>query len=525
VAQAVAPEPFVSINPATFTVTDNEPAEVEIALLDNPGTAKPAVFLEADGIRFSECRLDFDAATWNVPKKVKLWPKTSFDPANNVQSIFGVRLGWASDPKKRHKTTQSVTFTRNVTPGRICNSAGDPHFISFDQRFFDYWGMDCYTLLQAPNLIVQVRHAPWHWGNPAAAINVGMALVYGSVMWRVDPLQQDPNARFQMLSPNTDGVEVIKSNNDCDVRFRMSDGAIVKLTLYTPGTATAYMDIETTVPACYKGKTAGLCGKYDDDVNNDFTMPDGNVVQDANIFGASWKIPAEDDMFARGYDAAVKAKVAQMPLTYACTLPTDDIMNATGLTPDPPGYEEVPATAQAVEYEVTPLPDPPAAPANKERRDPAWTKFVTDLCTEMILFKGVDKLKNIPTHANHLKGCVEDCQLGGLVDPIDSYRVAYQREVHTRISEEMDKFKICAATKQPRPRTATEIAAFVKEIGLDKFDCPVNCSGHGDCMTYGCQCQAGWAAFDCSVDIKAREKAFLDAEKAGQTQPAQRRRR
>ena len=39
-----------------------------------------------------------------------------------------------------------------------------------------------------------------------------------------------------------------------------------------------------------KGKVEGLCGKYNDDMDDDFTMPNGIVTNDVTEFVSSWHV-------------------------------------------------------------------------------------------------------------------------------------------------------------------------------------------------------------------------------------------
>jgi hypothetical protein len=57
------------------------------------------------------------------------------------------------------------------------------------------------------------------------------------------------------------------------------------LTLTWDGNST----VSSTVHGKYFGATSGLCGTWDDDNNNDQTGLDGQVDDDLDQFGWSWK--------------------------------------------------------------------------------------------------------------------------------------------------------------------------------------------------------------------------------------------
>lgn len=52
--------------------------------------------------------------------------------------------------------------------------------------------------------------------------------------------------------------------------------------------------VKIQVPISYQGVTCGLCGNFNDDPDDDFQTPEGEVVN-AVIFGNSWKVEQDDE--------------------------------------------------------------------------------------------------------------------------------------------------------------------------------------------------------------------------------------
>lgn len=48
-----------------------------------------------------------------------------------------------------------------------------------------------------------------------------------------------------------------------------------------------------SVPSTYQGHVNGLCGNFNGNVSDDFTLPSGKNTQDTDEFGASWKVPID----------------------------------------------------------------------------------------------------------------------------------------------------------------------------------------------------------------------------------------
>lgn len=49
--------------------------------------------------------------------------------------------------------------------------------------------------------------------------------------------------------------------------------------------------VTVTVPSNYRNKVCGLCGNFNDNQKDDFTMANTYVTPDVNQFGLSWKVP------------------------------------------------------------------------------------------------------------------------------------------------------------------------------------------------------------------------------------------
>ncbi|XP_041425756.1 uncharacterized protein LOC108696888 isoform X5 [Xenopus laevis] len=48
------------------------------------------------------------------------------------------------------------------------------------------------------------------------------------------------------------------------------------------------------IPGGYANNMQALCGNYNDDVTDEFRLPDGTLVTNVDVFGASWKVPGDD---------------------------------------------------------------------------------------------------------------------------------------------------------------------------------------------------------------------------------------
>jgi hypothetical protein len=505
---------FITLNPATFTVNDHEPAKVKIKLNDNPGNTPVAVFLEADGVLFDKCRLDFNGQNFGTEQEVTIFPKAAFEQNTENTSIFGARLAWANNAN--HNKVQSMTFKRIVRNGRVCQANGDPHYVSFDKKAFDYYKncFKAYWMMKSDTLAVLSQHGPWI-GNANNAVNTAIAVAYGDTVYIIDANKKG-DARISRISASDKGIQLVtkKTGNEyTDIQLLMSDGAQVKLSVQDNGANGSYMNVNVVIPAIYWQRTSGLCGTYDDNPNNDFTKSDGTITGNGDEFGASWLLTDPDNVFAKGMDAAFLKNLKPQPVTKSCTLPAQAEFNAAGITPVAEGYET--PVVQTTGYDAGPV---VVATQNQDpsRGDQPFHDFVSNLCKEVVNVPGIEKVPQLPPNlvSANVNDCITDCKLGGTLDPVDPYRVAVQRGAHAVAVHAEEMFKICEATGKPRPRTADEIAKFAETIGFGSFACKpkgstaADCSGNGTCDTFGCRCNPGWAGVLCTVDMNAKKAAI-----------------
>ncbi|KAE8594561.1 hypothetical protein XENTR_v10019693 [Xenopus tropicalis] len=48
------------------------------------------------------------------------------------------------------------------------------------------------------------------------------------------------------------------------------------------------------IPGSYENNLQALCGNFNNEITDEFMLPNGTIVTDVNVFGASWKAPSDD---------------------------------------------------------------------------------------------------------------------------------------------------------------------------------------------------------------------------------------
>ncbi|PIO28123.1 hypothetical protein AB205_0063710, partial [Aquarana catesbeiana] len=171
-----------------------------------------------------------------------------------------------------------------------CSAAGDPHYMSFDGQAFDFQGTCTYTLSKTvtnnANLVpfaINVKNEKW--GNGRVAVTKLVSFdVYGY------NLILQYNVQGQILINGVyNNIPVILE----DGKIRIYQHGIRVIIDTDFGVQVSYdlvYHVIVTVPGNYKNQLGGLCGNYNGDKKDDFQLPNKNVVTDATVFGASWKV-------------------------------------------------------------------------------------------------------------------------------------------------------------------------------------------------------------------------------------------
>ncbi|XP_056314201.1 IgGFc-binding protein-like [Danio aesculapii] len=173
-----------------------------------------------------------------------------------------------------------------------CQAAGDPHYRTFDGKAFDFQGTCTYYLSKLlntadPTLIpfeVLVKNEN-RGRNMAVAYTKTVSLkVYNFtiVLSKDDPGTVKVNNLFVNLPfEQKDGLfsifrsgyfGVVKTDFDLTMKFNWDS------------------HVALTLPSTYYSVVGGLCGNWNDNINDDFLTPDKTLGATASIFGTSWKV-------------------------------------------------------------------------------------------------------------------------------------------------------------------------------------------------------------------------------------------
>nr|XP_015224275.1 PREDICTED: alpha-tectorin-like [Lepisosteus oculatus] len=174
-------------------------------------------------------------------------------------------------------------------PHGTCVAAGDPHYLTFDGRAFDFQGTCDYVLATLcnsstglPNFQIEARNERWQGLSVSVTSDV-FVHVYGNVVH---------------ISRGWSGtVEVDDVTKNLPILLQRGQVSVYQSGIYTFvsvdfGLTVSYDGnsvVSITLPPRFRGRTCGLCGNFNGQPADDFVTRSGALAPTPFDFGSSWK--------------------------------------------------------------------------------------------------------------------------------------------------------------------------------------------------------------------------------------------
>jgi integrin beta 3 len=163
-----------------------------------------------------------------------------------------------------------------------CASFGDPHYHTFDGKFFTYEGSCHYVLVQneEEKMSVIVRNADCGFGNACVRRIMIILGKTNTTLTLGGNFQLLVNGMVTGLPYNGLGltVQMISSNY---MKVRMGD----KFSIWYDANTKVYVNAHPD----YQNKLDGMCGIFNQKERDDFTTREGIIESSAMSFGDSWR--------------------------------------------------------------------------------------------------------------------------------------------------------------------------------------------------------------------------------------------
>uniref|UniRef100_A0A6I8NET5 VWFD domain-containing protein n=1 Tax=Ornithorhynchus anatinus TaxID=9258 RepID=A0A6I8NET5_ORNAN len=170
-----------------------------------------------------------------------------------------------------------------------CSASGDPHYISFDGRRFDFMGTCVYLFaglcqsspgLQDFQVLVENEHRGSQTVSYTRAVRVK---VYGLqiAVRREHPGRVLVDGLLQYLPHQT-------ADGRVDI-FRQGEDAVIRTDFGLTVTYDWKARVTVRAPSSYEEALCGLCGNYNGDPQDDLLLRGGGPAPDPTAFGQSWR--------------------------------------------------------------------------------------------------------------------------------------------------------------------------------------------------------------------------------------------
>ncbi|KAM9725148.1 zonadhesin [Dama dama] len=182
-----------------------------------------------------------------------------------------------------------------------CFVYGDPHYFTFDGRYFNFMGKCTYVLAQPcgnstePFFRVTVKNEERGQEGASCLSKVSVTLSETTITLLKGRHTLVGGQRVTLPAIPSEGVFLTPSGRF--VQLQTAFGLRVRW----DGDQQLYV----RVPSTFSSKLCGFCGNYDGDSSNDNQKPDGRPAQDEKELGNSWQTSEDEDQACQENQASL----------------------------------------------------------------------------------------------------------------------------------------------------------------------------------------------------------------------------
>ena len=173
--------------------------------------------------------------------------------------------------------------------GATCYAAGDPHYYTFDSRYYDFQG-DCEYVFSQPcnssDFSVIVSNSAHN--SHVSCTDTVRVVVPGENLDILLGRGGGGTVTINDIPQANSGDEVILTSGGVEVVRVGGHPHVILTELGVRVSWDGLYRVEVTVSTSWRGRLCGLCGNYNGDPDDDFMTPDGLIELSSHMFAVSW---------------------------------------------------------------------------------------------------------------------------------------------------------------------------------------------------------------------------------------------
>ncbi|KAK3722302.1 hypothetical protein QZH41_017750, partial [Actinostola sp. cb2023] len=432
-------------------------------------------------------------------------------------------------------TLPSLRIIVDNTPQQECQSVTDPHYATFDGRYYNFFETGDHVLYRNTYTDTEVHTRTWvcvYW-TPSVTCNCGAAIREGAdiIIFTVcnqHLVQQPKLLKTEVRSAKglAPGTHIIRTVEGSKVTHNviLPSGTRVRVERYDWGLS-VYVKAFNVQPNSIYGLCGNFNGRQDDEFQNG---GDKKQHTDGDSFGKSWRVPHSKSYFEiflptptlspgqKNLRWCVCPKKSQQSDKFKKKCEWDSNIFEE--------YHKIPGIDIAKQFQ-----------GKRRRRSIEKTPYSDDIMDYEDKSFFVDELdagfaftrirarravgKDLMSKENstlYCKGIIEDTTAGKACSKVPGFNMTVAVTQCATDLQLTGDLKFAAAAFDSMKESCEEVA--LKNVSLYKKDangelkppaeigenlCPSDCSNHGNCTNRTCICEEGYTSNDCSMSLNA----------------------